>query len=1208
MHSINIQKHGKMKIKIGKQMGAAVGLALFVVSAFAEDVFLDVETNLVYNTAISGGFNAVNATCSDSVLGTLRIHANLNIKAGTAATLNADTGKALTVYRLTGGRGFDSTLTKTGAGTLSLKDARKYGGTLILKGGTLDLSKRTVPTSVSQLAADPYFHLDASDLSSLKTEVDADDGKTYVKFWSSDGVGVCKGERVAGAQVAYSWKNPKYMRPWLIRDALGAGKHAVDFGFSNSFNNNYDTAATYADEKPTWRAGALMFATNYNYEAKTVVAPTGLKTVIALMGAQHNGGYLLATAGRNHDSRPFSRGTSWAGGGISWKNAIAKEFTYSSVTYEPSAFLDGRPALKTSGFESPAYHAFAIRQDSAGLGVDYIGAGTHGNTMIYPGALILCEMFVYDRFLSDEEILDIQAYLTKKWMGDLTPGYREPAAQAEIASVTVVEPSTIHVPAGETARIGKLTLDAPLVKDGEGTLEAFEIAGSAAVTFAGGTIRYADRPDAGDALAAIAPGASMFLDMTATNSMLFRCAEATGALNPVNGTNVVSTFASVSGMNSAYAGSVPYFIPDALNGLPALYYGPKFNYGPYLKFARPMDGVHSVYFLWGTHGGGGYTIGSANNTDADADNKNNNIFDFMRDNTPTYSGSNRLITGNGGGDVMQTDDAALIQIGTNGVMYSSRIAPAGDDWYLVEIHTKTPAHASAIKVALDRTSYSGVGYIGDLLIYERELTDREKVQTRNALMKKWFAKADAELTPLPAKPASHEGQFVPRVLEVDGAATVDAAKPIVNLYLKGEGTLVKTGASDLQISHLLDFNGTVEVASGKLILKGQSTGFEAKMPTEGQILRFDMSNPSSLTTSTVASGTKLVSAVNLAAEKTNVETINAVNTPLVIAEEPLLNNLPVVKMDSNACFQFKDAGNKVALLDGIQTILWVIGSQEGGGWLMGGGTNKWSSSAETWHYPWHHGTKVVDGVTYDGREVGGHIAPLVNSNAQKEALKSAYRRNFTPISYTAGLTGGYDLLSMVGPELDPESEDCRYTMSAEGFAFDGRGLNYGCQRLGEVLVYNRRLDEQELKEAETYLAYKWNMMDTIPPGRTASGLAVAAGAEVDFNGTTQYVASVSGAGEFLNGVLETAKIVWDFENPTMLTAAAFAFAEGFAVEVLNAPAKPELADVKILDCSEFSGRENFVKTAVTGVTGSLRLKADGLYLRLGMPGMLILFK
>ena len=1194
----------------GKRFGLRVFgmafLSLSAASALAESVVLDVETNLVYNTAVGGGFDVVNATCADSVLGTLRAHENRSTSDGTSVTLNADEGKKLTIYRMTGGRGFNSTLTKTGAGALVLKDARKYGGTVVLKGGTLDLSKRIVPTNTAQLAANPFFHIDAMQTTSLTTELDPEDGKTYVKFWASDGVGTCGGQRVTGAQAAYSWRNPKYMRPWLVKDALGPGRHAVDFGFSNKFNNEYDTSATYTDEKPSWRAGGLMFATNNNYAANTTVAPTGIKTVIALAGAQRNGGYLLATAARNYDTRPFSRGVNWAAGAIDWKYALAKEFTYSSKTYEPDVFLDGRPVLKTSGFESPAYHALAIRQDSAGLGVNFIGVGTHGNSKIYPGALILCEMFVYDRFLTDEEILDVEAYLMKKWMGDLTPGYREPSGQAEIASVTVLEASTIHVPAGETARIGKLTLSAPLVKSGDGTLEAFEIVGSASVTFAGGAIRRADRPDAGDALATIAPGASMFLDMAATNSMLFSCTEATGALNPVNGTNVVSFFSSVDGMNSAYArssGLSPYFVPDALNGLPALYYGPAFNYGPYLKFARPMDGIHSVYFVWGTHGGGGYTIGSLNNTDADPDNLNSNIFDFMRNNTPNYNEVNARIVGNNAADPMQTlDNTGLLEVGTNGVVYAKRISPAGDDWYLVEIHTKIPVHASAVKVSLDRTQYAGVGYIGDLLVYERELTEREKVQTRNALMEKWFAKSPGELAPLPEKPASHEEQYIPRTLTVSGSAMLECDRPITNLYLAGEGVLVKSGPEDLQISHLLDFTGTVTVAHGRLILKGRSTGYAAKMPTEGQILRFDASD-ASLVTSADAPVSNFVRAPNLAAEKTNVETINAIGVPVVEKPEPLLNDLPVVKMNSNACLEFRDSNGHVALLDGIQSILWVIGSQEGGGFLMGGGTNRWSSSSATWHYPWHRGTKNG----YGGREVGGHIAWLFNSNAQSETLHAAYRRNFKTISYTDGLTGGYDLLSMVGPELDPESDKSRYVMSAEGFAFDGRSsyIQRGCQRLGEVLVYNRRLGEQELREAETYLAYKWNMMDVVPPGRTASGLVVAAGAEVDFCGTTQYVASVSGAGELRNGVLETSKIVWDYANRAVLAADAFSFGAGFEVEVVNAPAAPAAEQVKILDCQDFAGVENFDRRAVVGIAGTARIKPDGLYLRIGAGTMLI---
>ena len=58
--------------------------------------------------------------------------------------------------------------------------------------------------------------------------------------------------------------------------------------------------------------------------------------------------------------------------------------------------------------------------------------------------------------------------------------------------------------------------------------------------------------------------------------------------------------------------------------------------------------------------------------------------------------------------------------------------------------------------------------LGEILVYERPLTEREKVATRNYLLKKWFNKADGELAPLPTKPA------VPPLACAVGKVVIDA--------------------------------------------------------------------------------------------------------------------------------------------------------------------------------------------------------------------------------------------------------------------------------------------------------------------------------------------------------------------------------------------------------------------------------------------------
>ena len=85
---------------------------------------------------------------------------------------------------------------------------------------------------------------------------------------------------------------------------------------------------------------------------------------------------------------------------------------------------------------------------------------------------------------------------------------------------------------------------------------------------------------------------------------------------------------------------------------------------------------------------------------------------------------------------------------TNGVKIAAenikQIYPLEDEWQLVEAHTVAGVHASAIGGDRDNEGSGGMA-LAEVIVYERELSEREKVATRNYLLKKWFGKTDDEL-------------------------------------------------------------------------------------------------------------------------------------------------------------------------------------------------------------------------------------------------------------------------------------------------------------------------------------------------------------------------------------------------------------------------------------------------------------------------------
>lgn len=1169
---------------------AVVSVGLFGAVAFADDSVpvAEITEQLTPLTAVYNGTNNYSAAAAQSHLTHLRVHKNVSTATGTEVTFDVGEGKTLVIDRLRGGRGNGSLFNKTGAGTLRIGDGAPYGGTLVMKGGTLDLSKRRIPMTAAELPDDPFLHLDVGAQNALHTV--EENGRTYVNFWRNDGVGAVNGQKVVGVQASESWKHPKYFRPWLLKDALGPGRDAVDFGVWDQ-TAGYNPKGTYADETWPCDCGGFAFVTNENYEASAAVAPANIRTYIALVGAQRGGGQVLA-AGTSAawGSKPFERGVNWEGS-RAWNAGVSHAYGFSGETITPTFYQDGLHMPSGTGFESPLYHVVAVACDPKTFKIELLGAAINGSYQFFHGGLITPEVLVYDRELTEQEILDCSAYLSWKWMGAVNPGYHDPKRQAELGCVTIAGASTIYVPAGATNRIGKLVLDAPLVKAGDGVLEAFAITGSAPVTYAGGTIFLADRPDAGDDLCRIAPGASLHLDPTQTNTVI--CTKPKG--------QDIFTIMSDSSDVAAWMAGVSYnpswVTENTLNSLPMLDFGS--SYGRFLRLSRPLDGVRSVFIVWDTRGGGGYSVGSCNSTDFYADNKNEKCFDFFRDNSPdvTHPGSNFRFVGNNGNDVLITSGNTTVL--TNGVLTS--LAGPNGSYQLVEIHSLAPAHVSGVKIALDRSATAGLGQVGDVLVYERELTERERVQTRNYLMKKWY---NAEPVALPEKPQSQAKQYIARTVRVNGE-TVITEDPDRSVTFAGQGKVVKAGSGELETHTLLSFTGMVEVVRGTMKLNGVPVSHEPQMATDGQILRFDVSE-GVIQSDRAANGYFLLAATNLAPVAGEVATIRRLNYPLILEDE--LNGLPVVDMPEGHAFQFYDANGKTTFLHDISTILWVIGSQNGGGHLMGGGTNCYTGTK----YPFHRGPdKVIDGVTYSPLKPGGHIVGLTGSNAQKEFVHGSFRVNGAAQSYTLGLSGGYDLLSWRLPELD--GTEYKFPMNAQGLAFDGRNdlISRGCQRLGEVLVYNRRLTSEELDGTEAYLKLKWGLCNAVPAGETSTGVQVDIGATLDLAGTTQYLAVIGGSGAVSNGCVRTAKLVYDFEQPQPLSADVFQFADSFTVEFRNVPSALEIGSIPLVTANAFVDAEKLVSATFSGeplpssVNARLVVRDGTLFLRISGGLMLL---
>ena len=203
---------------------------------------------------------------------------------------------------------------------------------------------------------------------------------------------------------------------------------------------------------------------------------------------------------------------------------------------------------------------------------------------------------------------------------------------------------------------------------------------------------------------------------------------------------------------------------------------------------------------------------------------------------------------------------------------------------------------------------------------------------------------------------------------------------------------------------------------------------------------------------------------------------NLYNRPMLVANA--LNGLPV--LDFGRLGQGGGTGdNRMMVFKNYQTnirsVFWVIGSRNGGGFLLG--DSMVNGSARHFHRSSGE-SGLYGGVPKD---------PLWGGVGQEKGIVRAgetWTNGVAVNGATTGLSGGFDLVSW---RLSAADDAANNTPGAVWFAScyaptDGR-LNGG-QDLAEVLIYTNRLTEAERKATELYLSRKWF------PERQAAGLSL----------------------------------------------------------------------------------------------------------------------
>ena len=1063
---------------------------------------------------------------------------------------NVAEGETLTAGRLDGGQAATTTpgIDKTGEGTVAIDDMTEYDGDFSLKAGTLSFHRRAIPTA---LPPRRLMHFDASDATALTTV--EENGTNFVTAWKGDADSLYKGEQL------YLTPASGCARAFVRPDVFGEGKPALDLG-------PFGTAS-----------GAFSFTKE---GSSTALSFGNVSTIIAVVGVQEGGGHLANQYFRRSTASP------------TWKSSLVdtnKQGPYFYLT-EGVCFIDGVRRNMTEGYPHPGYMVIAIQ--IPGFPVDTIGR-KESNAATYSGGLRFSEIVLYNRQLTETELKDASAYLMDKWFGRAAPGYaRKDGGRApDLRTLEVHHAGTaVDVPSNAVVRVDGLNASMPFEKRGEGTLQVptYRGAGDMLVVKAGKVVAGYDADPS--ALEEMAPEPAFHLDASATNRM---------DIVADGDTNYVSYWYDESMRNYAFqttAGSRPYLRTDAdgkLNGKPVVDFGPGSSSGRYMNFCRGLNAVRAVYLVIGNMENASSLLGSSKYT-CDEYSAVNNLYAFAR-----ASNGNLFINYD---ITKQVWGGSIYMDGVAG----SYLTRPNTDWHIIEVHTTGGAHASSL--ASDRVGYGsstrGGQRLAEVLIYTRPLSERERVATRNYLRAKWLPSQARQDLPDDANGAMLRPAYMPsRVAELDAedGISVAGSDGLIAKRLTGSGDVVKSGSGTLTVGDMSDYTGTISVEGGTLALSGSDpVDASAGFVESGRIFHAD----AMYGISSVTNDLGVVSVTNWTSR-----------------HDPSWSAVPVYEGSNPTVVSYGTDGSLVAVdmaadamqglrfcKDGvfehvtpIRSVFWVIGSQNGGGFLLGGGTN-YSSSSQ--HYNFHRGLLSQD--TWARVNLYNPSLTLINSSADAAIRSYAYWwLNGVRVSPTAkGLSGDWDQLSMVF------SRDTAYT-DAEGFAFDGRFLNpsssvyntvkhiVGAQRLAEVIIYDRALTEAERLQNEAYLRAKWSI-GLHKSAQNEASVALASGAVLDCGGTNQYVAVLSGAGTVTNGTLTAGTLVADAEAVGCLNVeGTFAVPSGMKVELRNLPEITGATSINLLRATSFAGVENladavFVGEAVPGdVSLKLEIRPDG---------------
>lgn len=644
----------------------------------------------------------------------------------------------------------EGALVKKGAGTLSVamhggvdSHAAVETGTLEIRGG-VDVEPG--------LAPDPYFHVDASDPSTLTfTEVD----------------GVHRVSRVAdasGGEVAAELYN-EYPGPLLVSNVVN-GLSVLDFG---ALAGKYASKPAGDNTSVYGLPAALVWTTR----------PKNVREVFVVWRNKQLGSIPFPISAL--DSAPFPVHVDL----LDSPRLRIDDSWCSTQLLNGDMRINDVPMYPGASFESTVFNVWSYGF-SGNMPLDTFALDRSTASRI--GGVQLAEVVVYTRALTSAERTAINRHLMRKWMGGPF------AAITDVNSLRVSSNAEIKVRENENVTVRHTVAgDGRLVKTGGGTL----LSGATTAIAGDGVFGLASVLVKDGAFGTLEPekisgsnthhAAAFHLDASADDSFT------------LNEDGSISEWRDVrpEGTMTAVASSVymaPLLVKNALGGLPVVDLG-TFYYSP--NYVSADEGVYSDsgWFLFDP-----IDVREAFFVIRDKTAKSTAFFLGNTDRYVFHRGADgKLVDGD-----YASGFAARGAWRVDGVPVNPLTYALDTSFHLVSFSLQKVERAQTL--GWDRGHRCGGQEIAEVILFTEPLSPAERRSIEAGLLAKWFGKAHPEMSAPQLGTVEYEST----------STNAFIAKGDVNVsLLSGRGVLTKEGDGELTAGVLKGFTG-VNVLAGTL--------------------------------------------------------------------------------------------------------------------------------------------------------------------------------------------------------------------------------------------------------------------------------------------------------------------------------------------------------------------------------------------------------